>query len=114
LFQLIDHQLQDGLGIWMLTVLDGSPIEWGLPSLSLSGSSCSVGFLVCAALVQVAEHKGLGISSISAHKGTSFFCNIVSVFYAVSTVRCAGTLFCFVVLWDIWTLLPVRHGHLMV
>jgi hypothetical protein len=27
LFQLIDHQLQDGMGIWMLTVLDGSPIE---------------------------------------------------------------------------------------
>jgi hypothetical protein len=29
LFEVIDHQLQHGMAIWMVTVLDGSPIEWG-------------------------------------------------------------------------------------
>jgi hypothetical protein len=53
-FKLIDHQLQDDMGTWMVTMLDRSPIEWGLPSLSLSGStSCSGGFLVYAAWVRV-------------------------------------------------------------
>jgi hypothetical protein len=56
LFEVIDHQLQEDMAIWMVTVLDGSPIEWGLPSLSLSGSSsCSVDFLVYAAWMRVPE-----------------------------------------------------------
>jgi hypothetical protein len=33
---------QDGMGTWVIAVVDRSPIEWGLPSLSLPGSSsCS-------------------------------------------------------------------------
>jgi hypothetical protein len=68
-------------------------LQWGLPSL------CRLGAGYCASPCSPSPPPGLGTSSTSAPKGTSFSCDIdgdaISMLYVVSTVRCAGTLFCF-------------------